>query len=157
MARGAEEFEALFPGLLDDMVAAGVPILENRPDCIHFGAAGHVLGPGDSCATSSPHTCPAARTWNGRSGAGRTGIDNVDIVRAGVAEPRFDAARQRVTGVLPRTPASESSPPTSSSTPQAAAPGCRCGWSSGDLSVRPRTASTSASATRRTSCASPTG
>ena len=26
------------------MVAAGVPILENRPDCIHFGAAGHVLG-----------------------------------------------------------------------------------------------------------------
>ena len=26
------------------MVADGVPILENRPDCIHFGAAGHVLG-----------------------------------------------------------------------------------------------------------------
>jgi len=44
MARGAQEFEAHFPGLLDDMVAAGVPILENRPDCIHFGAAGHVLG-----------------------------------------------------------------------------------------------------------------
>src|SRR5882757_278056 len=44
MARGAAEFEALFPGLLDDMVAAGVPVLENRPDCIHFGAAGHVLG-----------------------------------------------------------------------------------------------------------------
>ena len=44
MARGAQEFETLFPGLLDDMVAAGVPMLENRPDCIHFGAAGHVLG-----------------------------------------------------------------------------------------------------------------
>ena len=44
MARGAQEFEGLFPGLLNDMVAAGVPILENRPDCIHFGAAGHVLG-----------------------------------------------------------------------------------------------------------------
>lgn len=27
MARGANEFEALFPGLLDDMVAAGVPKL----------------------------------------------------------------------------------------------------------------------------------
>ena len=26
------------------MVADGVPMLENRPDCIHFGAAGHVLG-----------------------------------------------------------------------------------------------------------------
>ncbi len=44
MARGAQELDAHFPGLLDDMVAAGVPILENRPDCIHFGAAGHVLG-----------------------------------------------------------------------------------------------------------------
>jgi len=44
MARGAQEFDNLFPGLLDDMVADGVPILENRPDCIHFGAAGHVLG-----------------------------------------------------------------------------------------------------------------
>ena len=44
MARGAEELESLFPGLLADMVADGVPILENRPDCIHFGAAGHVLG-----------------------------------------------------------------------------------------------------------------
>ena len=46
MARGAAEFDGLFPGLLDDMVAAGVPILENRPDCIYFGAAGHVLGTG---------------------------------------------------------------------------------------------------------------
>ena len=46
MARGAIEFDGLFPGLLDDMVAAGVPILENRPDCIYFGAAGHVLGTG---------------------------------------------------------------------------------------------------------------
>ena len=46
MARGAMEFDGLFPGLLDDMVAAGVPILENRPDCIYFGAAGHVLGTG---------------------------------------------------------------------------------------------------------------
>jgi hypothetical protein len=32
--------------VLNDMVAAGVPILENRPDCIHLGAAGHVLGIG---------------------------------------------------------------------------------------------------------------
>src|ERR1700694_3522415 len=44
MARGAEEFGALFPGLLDDMVAAGVPILKDQPGSIHFGAAGHVLG-----------------------------------------------------------------------------------------------------------------
>lgn len=43
MARGAQEFDSLFPGLLHDMVAAGVPMLENRPDCIYLGAAGHVL------------------------------------------------------------------------------------------------------------------
>ncbi|WP_155766752.1 NAD(P)-binding protein, partial [Mycobacterium intracellulare] len=48
MARGAIEFENLFPGLLDDMVAAGVPKLKNRPDCIHLGAAGHVLGTGQT-------------------------------------------------------------------------------------------------------------
>src|SRR5690349_6237880 len=46
MARGAAEFESLSPGVLDDMVDAGVAILENRPDCIHLGAAGHVLGTG---------------------------------------------------------------------------------------------------------------
>ncbi|OOD84385.1 oxidoreductase, partial [Mycobacterium tuberculosis] len=46
MARGAQEFDSLFPGLLHDMVAAGVPMLENRPDCIYLGAAGHVLGTG---------------------------------------------------------------------------------------------------------------
>src|ERR1700754_2858309 len=44
MARGANEFEGLFPGILADMVSAGVPVLENRPDCISFGAAGHLLG-----------------------------------------------------------------------------------------------------------------
>ena len=72
MARGALEFDTLFPGLLDDMVAAGVPVLENRPDAIHFGAAGHVLGMGRTCATISPPTCPVAPTWNGRSGDAST-------------------------------------------------------------------------------------
>src|ERR1700756_2728835 len=46
MARGAIEFDGLFPGLLTDMVAAGVPMLQNRPDCIYLGAAGHVPGTG---------------------------------------------------------------------------------------------------------------
>ena len=69
MARGAQEFDGLFPGLLNDMVAAGVPILENRPDCIHFGAAGsRARHRSTGCATNSPPMCPAGRTWNGRSG-----------------------------------------------------------------------------------------
>jgi 2-polyprenyl-6-methoxyphenol hydroxylase-like FAD-dependent oxidoreductase len=99
MARGAEEFESHFPGLLEDMVAAGVPILENRPDCIHFGAAGHVLGTTrelrdefTAYVPSRPHL-----EWQIRRRA--TAIPNVEILRAGVAEPTFDTARQRVTGV----------------------------------------------------------
>src|SRR5271156_1781969 len=100
MARGAKEFESLFPGLLKDMVAAGVPILKNRPDCIHLGAAGHVLGTGRSLreeftayVPSRPHL-----EWQLRRRA--RDIENVEIVRSSVAEPRFDRARQRVTGVL---------------------------------------------------------
>src|SRR6476619_8139509 len=72
MARGAAEFDMHFPGLLDDMVADGVPMLENRPDCIHFGAAGHVLGTATRCATSSPRTCRAGRTSNGSSASARS-------------------------------------------------------------------------------------
>jgi 2-polyprenyl-6-methoxyphenol hydroxylase-like FAD-dependent oxidoreductase len=100
MARGANEFEGLFPGLLDDMVAAGVPMLENRPDCIHLGAAGHVLGTGHTLrdeftayVPSRPHL-----EWQLRERVLR--IDNVEVVRRSVDEPRFDPALQRVTGVL---------------------------------------------------------
>jgi 2-polyprenyl-6-methoxyphenol hydroxylase-like FAD-dependent oxidoreductase len=99
MARGAQELESHFPGLLDDMVAAGVPMLENRPDCIHFGGAGHVLGTTrelrdefTAYVPSRPHL-----EWQIRRRA--TAIPNVDVVRAGVTEPSFDAARQQVTGV----------------------------------------------------------
>nr|WP_246398434.1 oxidoreductase [Mycobacterium vicinigordonae] len=100
MARGANEFEGLFPGLLDDMVAAGVPILENRPDCIHLGAAGHVLGTGHTLrdeftayVPSRPHL-----EWQIRRRVQQ--IDNVSIQRRPVAEPRFEPATQRVTGIL---------------------------------------------------------
>ena len=100
MARGANEFEGLFPGLLDDMVAAGVPILENRPDCISFGAAGHLLGTQSTLrdeftayVPSRPHL-----EWQIRTRA--LAIPNVTLVRQGVAEPRYDPVGERVTGVL---------------------------------------------------------
>jgi 2-polyprenyl-6-methoxyphenol hydroxylase-like FAD-dependent oxidoreductase len=99
MARGAQEFEKLFPGLLAGMVADGVPILENRPDCIHFGAAGHVLGTAHrlqdeftAYVPSRPHL-----EWQIRRRA--LALDNVELVAAGVAEPCYDSAAQRVTGV----------------------------------------------------------
>jgi hypothetical protein len=100
MARGAVEFDVLFPGLLDAMVAAGVPMLENRPDCIYFGAAGHLLGIGHTLrdeftayVPSRPHL-----EWQIRRRA--VDIANVEIQQRSVREPRFDADTQQVTGVL---------------------------------------------------------
>ncbi|MCP9273828.1 FAD-dependent oxidoreductase [Mycolicibacterium arenosum] len=100
MARGAAEFEKLFPGLLEGMVAAGVPILENRPDCISFGAAGHVLGTGTTLkdpftayVPSRPHL-----EWQIRTRA--LAIPNVELIRRGVAEPWYEPAEERVIGVL---------------------------------------------------------
>jgi len=103
MARGADEFNALFPGLLDDMVAAGVPILKDQPRSLHFGAAGHVLGiPTDpdqwgqtftTYIPSRPHL-----EWQIRR---RTAaIEKVEIQRRSVSAPRYDGAAARVTGVL---------------------------------------------------------
>jgi 2-polyprenyl-6-methoxyphenol hydroxylase-like FAD-dependent oxidoreductase len=99
MARGAQEFETLFPGLLTDMVSAGVPILENRPDCIHFGAAGHVLGTNHTLRDAFTAYVPSRPhlEWQIRRRV-RT-IANVAITQQCVAEPIFDPKRQRVTGV----------------------------------------------------------
>ena len=100
MARGAIEFDNLFPGLLKDMVAAGVPMLENRPDCIHLGAAGHVLGTGRTLRDAFTAYVPSRPHLEWQLRKRVQDIDNVKIVRRSVREPRFDTARQRVTGVL---------------------------------------------------------
>jgi 2-polyprenyl-6-methoxyphenol hydroxylase-like FAD-dependent oxidoreductase len=100
MARGAIEFESLFPGLLKDMVAAGVPMLENRPDCIYLGAAGHVLGTGHTLRDEFTAYVPSRPHLEWQLRRRVQDLDNVEIVRRSVAEPRFDRARQRVTGVL---------------------------------------------------------
>ncbi|MFZ0905958.1 MAG: oxidoreductase, partial [Mycobacterium sp.] len=100
MARGAVEFDALFPGLLDDMVAGGVPILENRPDCIYFGAAGHVLGTGHTLRDQFTAYVPSRPHLEWQIRRRVSEIANVEIQQRSVREPRFDADAQRVTGVL---------------------------------------------------------
>ncbi|MHA7649108.1 FAD-dependent oxidoreductase [Mycobacterium sp. ML4] len=109
MARGANEFEGLFPGLLDDMVAAGVPMLENRPDCIHLGAAGHVLGTGHTLRDEFTAYVPSRPHLEWQIRRRVLQLDNVAIVQRPVAEPRFEPALQRVTGVLldPAVPGTE--------------------------------------------------
>ena len=97
MSRGAMEFERLFPGLLDDMVAAGVPKVEDRPDFIHFGAAGHVLGVSRSLDEPFAAYIPSRPflEWQIRTRA--TAAPNVEVVRRAVAEPVHE--RGRVPGV----------------------------------------------------------
>jgi 2-polyprenyl-6-methoxyphenol hydroxylase-like FAD-dependent oxidoreductase len=99
MARGAQEFESHFPGLLDSMVADGVPILENRPDCIHFGAAGHVLGTAHRLQDEFTAYVPSRPMLEWQIRRRVLAIDNVDVVNATVAEPIYDTALRRVTGV----------------------------------------------------------
>ncbi len=100
MARGAAEFDGLFPGLLDDMVAAGVPVLENRPDCIYFGAAGHVLGTGHTLRDEFTAYVPSRPQLEWQIRRRVADIANVEIQHRSVSQPRFDSDAQRVTGVL---------------------------------------------------------
>ncbi len=100
MARGAMELDNLFPGLLADMVDAGVPKMENRPQGIHLGAVGHVLGTGRSLRKEFTAYVPSRPHLEWQLRKRVHDIDNVEIVRRAVAEPRFDRTRQRVTGVL---------------------------------------------------------
>ncbi|OBF46969.1 FAD-dependent oxidoreductase [Mycolicibacterium monacense] len=99
MARGAQEFENLYPGLLDGMVAEGVPILENRPDCIHFGAAGHVLGTRHTLRDEFTAYVPSRPQLEWQIRRRTMAIPNVTVERRSVDEPVFDPVAQRVTGV----------------------------------------------------------
>jgi 2-polyprenyl-6-methoxyphenol hydroxylase-like FAD-dependent oxidoreductase len=100
MARGAAELGALFPGLLDDMVAAGVPMLQNRPDCIYFGAAGHVLGTDHTLRDEFTAYVPSRPQLEWQIRRRVAELANVDIQQRSVAQPRFDFDARRVTGVL---------------------------------------------------------
>lgn len=100
MARGAQELESVFPGLLKDMVAAGVPVIENRPESIHFSAAGHVLGTGQQMLGEFTAYVPSRGhlEWQIRNRA--LSIPNVSVVRQVVSQPRFDPVTRSVTGVV---------------------------------------------------------
>ncbi|MDT5009031.1 MAG: hypothetical protein QOH57_648 [Mycobacterium sp.] len=99
MSRGAQEFEALFPGLLADMVAAGVPILEDQPGSIHFGAAGHVLGIPTELEETFTTYVPSRPQLEWQIRRHTSWLPNVTIEQRAVGAPRFDPASERVTGV----------------------------------------------------------
>lgn len=100
MTRGANEFESLFPGLLADLVAAGVPTLHTEPHRVYLGAAGHVLGTGPTLRKEFSAYVPSRPHLEWQLRRRVLDIGNVEIVRRCVAEPTFERAQQRVTGVL---------------------------------------------------------
>jgi hypothetical protein len=85
-------------------VAAGVPILENRPDCIYFGAAGHVLGTTHRLQDEFTAYVPSRPHLEWQIRRRVAAIANVEIRPGSVREPLFDARAQRVTGVLLDSP-----------------------------------------------------
>ena len=94
MARGAAEFEGLFPGLLDDMVSAG------RARSWRTAPTASPSAPPATCSArrptlrdeftayvpSRPHL-----EWQIRRRA--LAIPNVELVRRGIAEPQFEPGR----------------------------------------------------------------
>lgn len=100
MARGAEELEKVFPGLLSAMTDEGVPVVQNQPESIHFTAGGHVLGTGQVLESNFTAYVPsrAQLEWQIRSRV--SALPKVRIIERGVTEPVYDPVAGRVTGVV---------------------------------------------------------
>lgn len=99
MARGAQELEGIFPGLLDDIAGAGVPVVRNEPESIYFAAAGHVLGTGQRLNDRFTAYVPSRGQLEWQIRKRVTAMPSVDVVHRGVSHPRFDEETNRVTGI----------------------------------------------------------
>jgi 2-polyprenyl-6-methoxyphenol hydroxylase-like FAD-dependent oxidoreductase len=98
LPRGAQILDELFPGLLDDLVAGGAPVIRDLAE-FRFSPAGHLLRlegrPAD------PFICQASRPYlEGHVRARVRALPTVEIVdRCEVVGLVTTAARDRVTGV----------------------------------------------------------
>ncbi|WP_454789597.1 FAD-dependent oxidoreductase [Mycolicibacterium lutetiense] len=100
MARGAQELEGVFPGLLDDMAGAGVPVVHNQPESIHFAAAGHILGTGHGLHDSFTAYVPSRGQLEWQIRKRVNAIPSVGLEQRAVASPQFNPETNRVTGVV---------------------------------------------------------
>ncbi|OCB47359.1 oxidoreductase [Mycobacterium vulneris] len=98
MARGAQELEGLFPGLLHDMATSGVPVIRNQHEVIHFDAAGHVLETGLDDKYTAYVPTRGHLEWQIRKRVGA--LTRIEIARRVVAHPQYDATAEQVTGVV---------------------------------------------------------
>jgi flavin-dependent dehydrogenase len=98
LARGAQILDELFPGLLDDLVAGGAPVIRDFAE-LRFAPAGHPLRLEGRPAQAA--TYQASRPYlEGRLRARVRALPAVDVVdRCDVVGLVTTAARDRVTGV----------------------------------------------------------
>ncbi|WP_166904236.1 oxidoreductase [Mycobacterium sp. DL440] len=100
MARGAQELERVFPGLLHDMADAGVPVVHNQPESIHFAAAGHILGTGHGLHDSFTAYVPSRGQLEWQIRERVNAIPSIGLAHQVVSQPQFDPETNRVTGVV---------------------------------------------------------
>jgi 2-polyprenyl-6-methoxyphenol hydroxylase-like FAD-dependent oxidoreductase len=131
VSRGTQILDELFPGLLDDLTAGGVPMVRDFGE-FHFSPVGHLLRLQGSAA--QPFICQASRPYLEAHVRARVRtLPTVEILdRCEVVGLVTSPARDRVTGVRilrrrgPTAPRRGSRPTWSSTRPGAAA-GCRPG------------------------------
>lgn len=99
MARGAQELEGSFPGLLEDIAGAGVPVIHNEPESIYFAAAGHVLGTGQRLHDGFTAYVPSRGQLEWQIRKRVTAMPSIDVVHQAVSHPQYDAKNNQVTGV----------------------------------------------------------
>jgi len=99
LARGAQILDELFPGLLADLAAAGVPVLSS-PREVWFSAGGHLLCLDGEAEGEDPGYMPSRPYLEGQVRARVRALDNVSVRdRCPVAGLVTTPPRDRVTGV----------------------------------------------------------
>jgi hypothetical protein len=102
LARGAQILDELFPGLLADMAAAGVPVLAS-PRELWFSAGGHLLCQDGEGEGEDPGYLPSRPFLEGQVRTRVRALYNVSVRdRCAVAGLVTMPARDRVTGVRVR-------------------------------------------------------
>ena len=102
LARGAQILDELFPGLLADLAAAGVPVLAS-PHEVWFSIGGHLLCRDGEGESEDRGYLPSRRHLEGQVRARVRALDNVSVRdRCAVAGLVTTPAQDRVTGVRVR-------------------------------------------------------
>lgn len=102
LGRGGQVFEALFPGLLDELVQCGAPVFDYSDLAgISLSFSGHTLARSGSFTDHDPAFTPSRRLLEWRVRRRVLSIGNVELIdRSEVAGLVSNAGKDRVTGAV---------------------------------------------------------